>query len=85
MENKTIEQGVDQIYGESNDPVNVRKKVAFIQGAKWMREQQESKIDSHIKWCEENIENLTIRNSPVQTAINIHPYQQFIRLLKQLK
>lgn len=45
----------------------------------------ESKIDSHIKWCEENIENLTIRDSPVQTAINIHPYQQFIRLLKQLK
>lgn len=44
MENKTAEEAADQIYGQSNDPVNVRKKVAFIQGAKWMEQEIESKF-----------------------------------------
>lgn len=48
-------------------------------------EELEKKIDSHINWCEENIELNTIRDAPIQTELNTIPYKSFIRLLKSLK
>lgn len=38
---KEIEQVAEDIYGKSNDLMNLRKKVAFVRGAKW-RDVQEN-------------------------------------------